>query len=74
MEYVVIVNNFGAVYVNGDEAAWAKFEQAQELVQLLMEDDSSNNEAWAELRLPSGEPIVRFDKNGMSECGADRGM
>lgn len=74
MEYSVVVNNFGIVHVSGDEAALAKFKQAQELVQLLIEDDSSNNEAWAELRLPSGEPIARFDKNGMSECGAIRGM
>lgn len=78
MEYVVVVNNVEVVRVSGDEAAWSKFETARELVRLMMAmivaDPGCCNEAWAELRLPSGEPIARFDENGLNECGAVRGM
>ena len=73
MEYSVVVNDVEVVRVSGDEAAWNKFETACELVRLMMADDCCD-EAWAELREVSGEPIARFDENGMSECGAVRGM
>lgn len=73
MEYSVVVNNVEVVRVSGDEAAWNKFETACELVRLML-DDGGFGEAWAELREMNGEPIARFDKNGMSECGAVRGM
>lgn len=72
MEYSVVVNNVEVVRVSGDEAAWNKFETACELVQLMLADHF--DEAWAELREMNGEPIARFDENGMSECGAVRGM
>lgn len=78
MEYVVVVNNVEVVRVSGDEAAWSKFETACELVRLMMAmivaDPGCCKEAWAELRKVNGEPIARFDENGMSECGAVRGM
>lgn len=73
MEYSVVVNNVEVVRVSGDEAAWNKFEIACELVRLMLADGGFD-EAWAELREMSGEPIARFDENGMSECGAVRGM
>lgn len=73
MEYSVVVNDVEVVRVSGDEAAWSKFEIACELVRLMLADGGFG-EAWAELRLPNGEPIARFDENGMSECGAVRGM
>ncbi len=66
MEYTVIVNNVEVVRVSGDEAAWAKFEQACDLVRLLMADDSGCDEAWAELRLPNGDAVARFDENGLN--------
>lgn len=73
MEYSVVVNDVEVVRVSGDEAAWNKFESACELVRLIMADGGFD-EAWAELREVSGEPIARFDENGMSECGVVRGM
>ena len=73
MEYSVIVNGVEVVRVSGDEAAWNKFETACELVRLMLADGGFD-EAWAELREVSGEPIARFDENGMRECGAVRGM
>lgn len=73
MEYSVVVNNVEVVRVSGDEAAWNKFEIACELVRLML-DDGGCDEAWAELREMNGESIARFDENGMSECGAVRGM
>lgn len=72
MEYSVVVNNVEVVRVSGDEAAWNKFEMTCELVRLMA--DGGFGEAWVELRLANGEPIARFDENGMSECGAVRGM
>ena len=74
MEYRVVVNNVEVVRVSGDEAAWNKFEIACELVRLMLTDADCCDEAWAELREVSGEPIARFDENGMSECGAVHGM
>ena len=74
MEYSVVVNDVEVVRVSGDEAAWNKFETACELVRLMMADPDCCDEAWAELREVSCEPIARFDENGMSECGAIRGM
>lgn len=73
MEYSVVVNGVEVVRVSGDESAWTKFETACELVRLMIADGGFN-EAWAELREVSGEPIARFDENGMSECGVVRGM
>ena len=73
MEYRVVVNNVVVVRVSGDEAAWTKFGIACELVRLMLANGDFD-EAWAELREVSGEPIARFDENGMSECGAVRGM
>ena len=73
MEYSVIVNGVEVVRVSGDEAAWTKFVQAQELV-VLSNNMTGRSDAWAELREMNGEPIARFDENGMSECGAVRGM
>ena len=73
MEYSVVVNGIEVVRVSGDEAAWTKFVQAKELV-ALSNNMTGRSDAWAELREMNGEPIVRFDKNGMRECGAVRGM
>ena len=73
MEYSVVVNDVEVVRVSGDEAAWNKFESTCELVRLMLADDCCDK-TWAELREVSGEPIARFDENGMSECGAVRGM
>ena len=73
MEYSVVVNNVEVVRVSGDEAAWDKFGIACELVRLMLADGGFG-EAWAELREMNSEPIARFDENGMSECGAVRGM
>ena len=73
MEYRVVVNNVEVVRVSGDEAAWTKFGIACELVRLMLANGDFD-EAWAELREVSGEPIARFDENGLSECGAVRGM
>ena len=73
MEYSVVVNNVEVVRVSGDEAAWTKFGIACELVRLMLANGDFD-EAWAELREANGEPIARFDENGMSECGAVRGM
>ena len=73
MEDRVVINNVEVVRVSGDEAAWNKFEIACELVRLML-TDGGFDEAWAELREVSGEPIARFDENGMRECGAVRGM
>ena len=73
MEYSVVVNGVEVVRVSGDEAAWNKFETACELVRLMLANGDFD-EAWAELREVSGEPIARFDENGLSECGAVRGM
>lgn len=72
MEYSVVANNVEVVRVSGDEAAWNKFEMTCELVRLMA--NGGFGEAWVELRLSNGEPIARFDKNGMSECGTVRGM
>ncbi len=65
MEYSVVVNNVEVVRVSGDEAAWTKFEQSCDLVRLLMAD-GSHEDAWAELRLPNGEAVARFDENGLN--------
>ena len=73
MEYRVAVNNVEVVRVSGDEAAWTKFVQAKELV-ALSNNMTGRSDAWAELREANGEPIARFDENGMSECGAVHGM
>ena len=73
MEYRVVVNNVEVVRVSGDEAAWNKFIQAKELV-ALSNNMTGRSDAWVELREMSGEPIVRFDENGMKECGAVHGM
>lgn len=73
MEYRVVVNNVEVVRVSGDEAAWTKFIQAKELV-ALSNNMTGRSDAWVELREMSGEPIVRFDENGMRECGAVHGM
>lgn len=73
MEYSVVVNNIEVVRVSGDEAAWTKFVQAKELV-ALSNSMTGRSDAWAELREMSGEPIARFDENGMRECGAVHGM
>ena len=73
MEYSVVVNGVEVVRVSGDEAAWTKFVQAKELV-ALSNNMTGRSDAWAELREVSGEPIARFDGNGMRECGAVRGM
>ena len=73
MEYRVVVNGVEVVRVSGDEAAWNKFVQAKELV-ALSNNMTGRSDAWAELRDMNGEPIARFDGNGMSECGAVRGM
>lgn len=69
MEYRIVVNNVEVVRVSGDEAAWTKFVQAKELV-ALSNNMTGRSDAWAELREVSGEPIARFDENGMRECGA----
>ena len=74
MEYSVVVNDVEVMRVSGDEAAWNKFEIACELVRLMLTDADCCDEAWAELREVSGEPIARFDENGMRECGAVHGM
>ena len=73
MEYKIVVNGHEVVRVSGDEAAWTKFVQTKELV-ALSNDMTGRTDAWAELREMNGEPIARFDANGMSECGAVRGM
>lgn len=73
MEYKIVVNGVEVVRVSGDEAAWTKFVQTKELV-ALSNDMTGRADAWAELREMNGEPIARFDKNGISECGAVRGM
>ena len=73
MEYSVVVNGVKAVRVSGDESAWSKFETTCELVRMMIADGGFD-EAWAELREMNGEPIARFDGNGMSECGAVHGM
>ena len=73
MEYKIVVNGHEVVRVSGDEAAWTKFVQAQELV-VLSNNMTGRADAWAELREMNGEPIARFDENGVSECGAVRGM
>lgn len=73
MEYRVVVNNVEVVRVSGDEAAWTKFVQAKELV-ALSNNMTGRSDAWVELREMSGEPIARFDENGMRECGAVHGM
>lgn len=73
MEYSVVVNGVEVVRVSGDEAAWTKFVQTKELV-ALSNDMTGRSDAWVELREANGEPIARFDENGMSECGAVRGM
>ena len=73
MEYSVIVNGVEVVRVSGDEAAWTKFVQAKELV-ALSNNMTGRSDAWVELREMNGEPIARFDENGMRECGAVRGM
>ena len=73
MEYSVVVNGVEVVRVSGDEAAWTKFVQTKELV-ALSNDMTGRSDAWVELREISGEPIARFDENGLSECGAVRGM
>ena len=73
MEYRIVVNNVEVVRVSGDEAAWTKFIQAKELV-ALSNNMTGRSDAWVELREMSGEPIARFDENGMRECGAVRGM
>lgn len=73
MEYRVVVNNVEVVRVSGDEAAWTKFIQAKELV-ALSNNMTGRSDAWVELREMSGEPIARFDENGMKECGVVRGM
>lgn len=73
MEYKIVVNGVEVVRVSGDEAAWTKFVQTKELV-ALSNDMTGRSDAWVELREANGEPIARFDENGMSECGAVRGM
>ena len=73
MEYSVVVNDVEVVRVSGDEAAWTKFVQAKELV-ALSNNMTGRSDAWAELRDMNGEPIARFDENGMRECGAVHGM
>ena len=73
MECRGVVNGVEVVRVSCDEAAWTEFVQAKELV-ALSNNMTGRSDAWAELREVSGEPIARFDENGMSECGAVHGM
>ena len=72
MEYLCVVNG-RAVRVSGEEASWHKFSLMCEAVKIANKH-CPEAKAWAELRLMNGEPIARFDENGMSECGAVRGM
>ena len=75
MEYSVVVNDVEVARVSGDEAAWNKFKTVCKMVRMLLAANADcYDEAWVELREMNGEPIARFDENGMSECGAVRGM
>lgn len=65
MEYSVVINGREVTSVSGDEAAWARFSKACEAVQIQNECYAKSH-SWVELRLMNGEPVARFDENGMN--------
>lgn len=62
-EYKVVINDHEIIRVSGVLAAWAKFQQAKEMVKLanVMTD---REDAWAQLIDENGVVIADYDEMG----------
>lgn len=62
-EYKVVINDHEIVRVSGVLAAWAKFEQAKEMVNLA-NAMTNRDDAWAQLIDENGIIIADYDEMG----------
>lgn len=62
-EYKVIINDHEIVRVSGVLAAWAKFEQAKEMVNLA-NAMTDRDDAWTQLIDENGIIIADYDEMG----------
>lgn len=62
-EYKVVINDHEIVRVSGVLAAWAKFEQAKEMVNLA-NAMTDREDAWAQLIDENGIVIADYDAMG----------
>lgn len=62
-EYKVVINDHEIVRVSGVLAAWAKFEQAKEMVNLA-NAMTDRDDAWAQLIDENGIIIADYDEMG----------
>lgn len=62
-EYRVVINDHEIVRVSGVLAAWAKFEQAKEMVNLA-NAMTDRDDAWAQLIDENGIIIADYDEMG----------
>lgn len=65
-EYKVVINDHEIVRVSGVLAAWAKFQQAKEMVKLI-NDMTGRDDAWAQLI--DENHIIIADYDAMGEFG-----
>lgn len=62
-EYKVVINDHEIIRVSGVLAAWAKFEQAKEMVNLV-NAMTDREDAWAQLIDENGIIIADYDAMG----------
>lgn len=62
-EYKVVINDHEIIHVSGVLAAWAKFEQAKEMVNLA-NAMTDRDDAWAQLIDENGIIIADYDEMG----------
>lgn len=62
-EYKVVINDHEVVRVSGVLAAWAKFEQAKEMVNLA-NAMTDRDDAWTQLIDENGIIIADYDEMG----------
>lgn len=62
-EYKVVINDHEIVRISGVLAAWAKFEQAKEMVNLI-NAMTDREDAWAQLIDENGIIIADYDAMG----------
>lgn len=62
-EYKVVINDHEIVRVSGVLAAWAKFKQAKEMVNLA-NAMTNRDDAWAQLIDENGIIIADYDEMG----------
>nr|DAP37590.1 MAG TPA: hypothetical protein [Caudoviricetes sp.] len=62
-EYKVVINDHEIVHVSGELAAWTKFAQAKEMVDLV-NVMTGRDDAWAQLIDENGIIIADYDEMG----------